>query len=89
LYSETGRRRRRHRPGREFTACAAPFCLRIAALYSALAGRRYVSAEDLLAVAEVVRYAMASVRYVLQHSLGDTRLDRLYAAIVEVGERDL
>ena len=47
-----------------------------------------MSAEDLLAVAEV-RYAMASVRYVLQHSLGDTRLDRLYAAIVEVGERDL
>ena len=73
----------------EFTARAAPYCLRIAGLYAALAGRRYVSAEDLHAAAEVVRYAMASVRYVLQRSLGDARLDRLYAAIAEAGERGL
>ncbi len=71
----------------EFTRRAAPYCLRIAALYAVLDGRRRVTSPDLTAAAALVRYSVGSARYVLARARRDPRLDRIKRALDE-GNRD-
>jgi hypothetical protein len=59
----------------EFTRRAAPYCLRIAALYAALDGTAIVSASHLQAAAALVRYSIGSAVFVLDKQMGDPRLD--------------
>jgi hypothetical protein len=73
----------------EFTRRAAPYCLRIAALTAALDGRRLIGESDLAAAGALVRYAIASARYVLDDQLGDPRLDRLARAVGAAGPEGL
>jgi Protein of unknown function (DUF3987) len=67
----------------EFTRRAAPYCLRIGALYAVLDGRRHVTADDLHAAAALVRYAIDSARYVLGATSRDPRIDRIRRALDE------
>jgi hypothetical protein len=69
----------------EFTRRAAPYCLRIAGLYAVLDGRDRISKADLTAAAALVRYSVASARYVLGNLLRDPRLERLIRAIDAAG----
>lgn len=65
----------------EFTRRAAPYCLRISGLHAALDGRDAVSPGDLTAAGALVRYAIASARYVLDRQARDPRLDRIRRAV--------
>jgi hypothetical protein len=69
----------------EFTRRAAPYCLRIAALYAALDGTAVISTAHLTAAAALVRYSIASAVYVLDKQLRDPRLDRIRRAIDGAG----
>lgn len=73
----------------EFTRRAAPYCLRIAALYGVLDGRAEISKADLTAAAALVRYSIASARYVLGDLLRDPRMDRLVREITAAGQTGL
>jgi predicted trehalose synthase len=66
----------------QFIRRAAPYCLRIAALHAVLAGRNSISIEDLAAAGGLVRYSIASARYVLDRRVGDPRLDRIRRAVI-------
>lgn len=66
----------------EFTRRAAPYCQRIAAVHAVLDGRDEISRDDLHAAAELVRYAIASARYLLDRQLRDPRLDRIRRAVI-------
>lgn len=65
----------------EFTTRAAAYCLRIAALYAVLDGRRDMGKDDLAAAGALVRYSLASARYVLDGLHRDPRMDTLIRAI--------
>ena len=67
----------------EFTRRAAPYCLRIAGLHAVLNRRDQVDADDLNAAAALVRYSVASARYVLEQTTGDPRLDRIRRAVAD------
>lgn len=73
----------------EFTRRAAPYCLRIAGLLAALEGRGLISNGDLRAAAAVVRYSIASARFVLDRQARDPRLDRIRRAIDAAGNEGL
>jgi hypothetical protein len=69
----------------DFVQRAAPYCRRIAALYAALDGRDQADAVDLAAAAHLVRYSIASARYVLDPAPRDVNLDKLRRAVDEAG----
>jgi Protein of unknown function (DUF3987) len=73
----------------EFTRRAAPYCLRIAAIYAVLAGGRLISKSDLAAAGALVRYSIASAKYVLDRQPRDPRMDRLTRAIDAAGQAGL
>ncbi len=74
----------------EFTRRAAPYCLRIAALLAVLDnGRKVISKDDLNAAGALVRYAIASARYVLDRQARDPRLDRIRRNVDAAGEAGL
>jgi hypothetical protein len=73
----------------EFTRRAAPYCLRIGGLYAVLDGRDRISEADLTAAAALVRYSIASARYVLGDLLRDPRLERLVREVTAAGETGL
>jgi hypothetical protein len=65
----------------EFTTRAASYCQRIAAVYAVLDGRQNISKDDLAAAGALVRYSLASARYILDGMHRDPRMDRLIRAI--------
>ncbi len=69
----------------DFVQRAAPYCRRIAALHTVLDGRALTTAEDLRAAAHLVRYSIASARYVLDPAPRDLKLDKLRRAVDEAG----
>ena len=73
----------------EFTRRAAPYCLRIAGLYAALDGRALIGKDDLAAAGALVRYSLASARYVLGSAHRDPRMDRLTREITAAGQAGL
>ncbi len=73
----------------EFTTRAAAYCLRIAALYAVLDGRRDMGKDDLAAAGALVRYSLASARYVLDGMHRDPRMDRLIRGIDTAGDTGL
>jgi hypothetical protein len=73
----------------EFTRRAAPYCLRIAGLLAALDGRSLMGKPDLAAAAALVRYSIASAKYVLDRQARDPRLDRIRRAIDAAGKAGL
>ncbi len=73
----------------EFTRRAAPYCLRISGLLAVLDGRRLIGKDDLHAAGALVRYAVASARYVLDRQARDPRLDRIRRAVDAAGDAGL
>lgn len=73
----------------EFTRRAAPYCLRIAGLLAALEGRQLIEVDDLQPAAALVRYSIASAKYVLDRQARDPRLDRIKRAVDGAGESGL
>jgi hypothetical protein len=73
----------------EFARRAAPYCLRIAALYAALESQQRISVNDLAAAAALVRYSVASTKYVLDRQHRDPRLDRIRRSIDAAGTQGL
>jgi hypothetical protein len=69
----------------DFVQRAAPYCRRLAALYAALDGRGLANAEDLAAAAHLIRYSIASARYVLDPAPRDVNLDKLRRSVDEAG----
>jgi hypothetical protein len=69
----------------DFVQRAAPYCRRIAALYAALDGRDQADADDLSAAAHLIRYSVASARFVLDPAPRDVNLDKLRRAVDEAG----
>jgi len=69
----------------DFVQRAAPYCRRIAALFAALDGRGQAATEDLAAAAHLIRYSIASARYVLDPAPRDVSLDKLRRAVDEAG----
>ena len=65
----------------EFITRAPAYCQRIAALYAVLDGRQDMSKNDLAAAGALVRYSLASARYVLDGLHRDPRIDQLIRAI--------
>lgn len=76
-------------PWTEFTRRAAPYCLRIGALHAALEGRDQITESHLSAAAALVRYSIASAKFVLDVTPRDPRLDRLRRAIDSAGNRGI
>ena len=70
-------------PAADFVQRAAPYCRRLAALHSVLDGRALTTAGDLEAAAHLVRYSIASARFVLDPAPRDVRLDKLRRAVDE------
>jgi hypothetical protein len=74
----------------EFTRRAAPYCLRIAGLLTVLDnGRSIIGKNEIIAAGALVRYAIASARYVLDRQARDPRLDRIRRAIDVAGDAGL
>jgi hypothetical protein len=73
----------------QFTERAAPYARRISALFAALDGRALVDVKDLAAAAALVRYSIASARYVLDGQARDPRLDRIRRAVDAAGDAGL
>ncbi len=73
----------------EFTRRAAPYCLRIGGLLAALDGRQLIGKDDLTAAAALVRYSIASARYVLDGQARDPRLERIRRAVDAAGDAGL
>lgn len=73
----------------EFTRRAAPYCLRIAGLFTVLDGRRLIGKGDLTAAAAVIRYSIASAKFILDRQARDPRLDRIRRAIDGAGSAGL
>jgi hypothetical protein len=73
----------------EFTRRAAPYCLRVAGLLAALDGRSLMSKSDLAAAAALVRYSIASARFVLDRQVRDPRLDRVRRSVDAAGTAGL
>lgn len=73
----------------EFTRRAAPYCLRIAGLLAALDGRKLMGKPDLAAAAALVRYSIASARFVLDRQARDPRFDRIRRAVDAAGQAGL
>jgi Protein of unknown function (DUF3987) len=64
-----------------FIQRAAPYCRRIAALIAVLDGRTVAGKEDLASAAALVRYSIASAKYVLHRQARDPRLDKIRRAV--------
>jgi hypothetical protein len=73
----------------DFIQRAAPYCRRVAGLYAVLDERSTVNKGDLEASAYLVRYAIASARFILDPAPRDVRLDKLRRAVDEAGEDGL
>ncbi|MBB3038985.1 DUF3987 domain-containing protein [Hoyosella altamirensis] len=73
----------------EFTERAAPYCLRIAALYAALEGGSQILEPHLTAAAALVRFSIESAKYVLAGMAVDPRLDRINRALADAGHEGL
>ena len=69
----------------EFTSRAAPYCLRVAALYAALDGSHLIKPGHLAAAAALIRYSLASAAAVLQ-TVDHTALAALAAWLADAGE---
>jgi hypothetical protein len=69
----------------EFTRRSAPYCLRAAGLLAALEGRPLIGAADLIAAAALIRYSIASAKFVLDRQARNPRLDRIRRAIDAAG----
>lgn len=65
----------------EFTRRTAPYCLRVAGLHAVLDGRDEITETDLAAAGCLIRYAIATARYVLDRQARDPRLDRIRRAV--------
>jgi Protein of unknown function (DUF3987) len=70
-------------PVSQFVQRAPPYCLRIAALLSALDGRKRIKAADLSAAMAMVQYSIKSARHALDAGERNTELDRLRRAVDE------
>lgn len=68
----------------EFTSRAAPYCLRIAALYAALDGSHLIQPGHLAAAAALIRYSLASAAAVLRPV---DHLAALAAWLTDAGEQ--
>jgi hypothetical protein len=88
LYDELTASDDEDEPWTEFTRRAAPYCRRIAALHAVLDGRELVNAGDLAAAGALVRYSVASARYVLGPRR-DPRYDRIVRAVDGAAARGL
>jgi len=73
----------------EFTERAPAYARRISALFAVLDGRSTVTEADLAATAALVRYSIASAKYVLDGRHRDPRVDRIKRAIDESDNRRL
>ena len=89
LYDELTESDDEDRAEAEFTRRAAPYCLRVGGLLAVLDGRALISLADLTAAAALIRYSIASARYVLDRQARDPRLDRIRRAIDAAGEAGL
>lgn len=69
----------------EFTARAAAYCLRIAALYAALEGLNQISVDHLEAAAALVRYSIQSAHSVLGTTHRDPGVATIQAALDAAG----
>jgi hypothetical protein len=65
----------------EFSRRAAPYALRVAAIYALLDRRGQINGGDLDAAAAVVRYGGDTAKYVLGGQSRDPRLDRIRRAL--------
>jgi hypothetical protein len=65
----------------EFTRRTAPYCQRVAGLHTALDGRTLITAYDLAAAGALIRYAIATAKFVLDRQLRDPRQDRIRRAV--------
>ena len=89
LYDEFTEADDEDRAEAEFTRRAAPYCLRVAGLLAALEGRGLVGPADLAAAAALVRYSIASAKFVLDRQARNPRLDRIRRAIDAAGAEGL
>jgi len=85
LYDEFTEADDEDRAEAEFTRRAAPYCLRVAGLLAALEGRGLVGPADLGAAAALIRYSIASAKFVLDRQARNPRLDRIRRAIDAAG----
>ncbi|MFE0022369.1 DUF3987 domain-containing protein [Amycolatopsis sp. NPDC059021] len=69
----------------QFISRAAPYCLRIAAIHTALDGATAIDARHLTAAAALVRYSIASARTALSNSGEAAKLARWIAAAGTAG----
>lgn len=81
LYDEFTEADDEDRAEAEFTRRAAPYCLRVAGLMAALEGRSLIGKADLTASAALIRYSIASARFVLDRQARNPRLDRIRRAV--------
>jgi hypothetical protein len=65
----------------EFSRRAAPYCLRVAAIYAVLAGANTITLPALTAAAAMIEYSTRTARYVLGDQSKDPRLDRIKRAV--------
>lgn len=89
LYDEFTEADDEDRAEAEFTRRAAPYCLRVAGLLAALESRALIGAADLGAAAALIRYSIASARYVLDRQARNPRLDRIRRAVDAAGQAGL
>lgn len=73
----------------EFARRAAPYCLRIAALYAVLGGQEQLGRPELMAAAALVRYSVASAKFVLADQTRNPRMDRLRRAVDQADRKGL
>jgi Protein of unknown function (DUF3987) len=86
LYDEFTEADDEDRAESQFTRRAAPYCLRVAGLLAALEGRTLISRADLAAAAALIRYSIASARFVLDGQARNPRLDRIQRSVDAAGE---
>ncbi|MEU4803068.1 DUF3987 domain-containing protein [Actinosynnema sp. NPDC023587] len=89
LYDELGCADDEEGAWSEFARRALPYCRRIAALYAVLDDRSEVDVGDLAAAAALVRYSIATAKFVLDRTLRNPRVDTLRRALDGVGEAGL
>lgn len=88
LYDEFTEADDEDEPWTEFARRGAPNCLRIASLSAALEGRWRIGKADLAAAGALVRYSVASAKYVLGPRR-DPRFDRLVRALDAAGAKGM
>lgn len=85
LYPEFGASDDEDQVWTESTRRAAPYCLRIAGLLAVLDGQPLIGKDHLAAAGALVRYSVASAKYVLDRQARDPRLDRIRRAVTMAG----